>query len=84
MRDVFGVCVFDPEVVDDETEFNGACFVLPESGGDRAFGVSMRFQDFDELVDGNSSGLWQAIHAFPYFDVYVPVMDEWLSLLDQG
>jgi len=78
--DVFGICVLDSEVVDNKTEFDGACCVFPEAGSDGAFRVSVWFQYFYQLVVGDFASLGQAVHAFLYFDVHVVVVDEWLNL----
>mmetsp|Transcript_31421 Transcript_31421/g.44594 ORF Transcript_31421/g.44594 Transcript_31421/m.44594 type:complete len:88 (+) Transcript_31421:24-287(+) len=73
---VFGVCVFYSEVVYHEAELDGSGCMFPEAECDWAFGVSVGFEDLDELVIGNFSGLGQTVHALLYLNVYMAVVDE--------
>ena len=76
--------VANPEIVHHhETEYDVACFVVPEtrSEGERLV-LAVRSKMFDELVVGKkATGLWQTMHATSDFDVDETVVDERAKIL---
>ena len=70
------------EIVNPEAEFSVACLVPPVSGCVCAFKKSMWGEAFAEQIVGQPSGLWEAIHSFIYFHIYVSIVaDNWAEIV---
>ena len=65
MVPVFFFFVFDPKVVDNESESDVAGLVFEETGGVGALVVPVINEVEDEFVLGDASGVGEAIHALP-------------------
>ena len=64
MLGIFLACVFDTEVIDNETEDCFACDVFEEAWCGSCAYISMCLKVFDELNVCKSAGVREAIHAF--------------------
>ena len=81
MVEVGWVGVFDAEVVDDEGERDGVCFVTPEGRGAWDWGVPVRCEVGGEAVLGDSTGLFEAWHPFSDFHVDIPFVLDCVEII---
>jgi hypothetical protein len=65
----------DAEVVDDKAEDNVFGVVSPQPGRERNGAVAVWCQKRDELVVGETPGLWETVHSAPDFHVHVPIVE---------
>ncbi len=76
----------DAKVVDDEAEDNVFGVVSPQPGRERNGAVAVGRQKCDELVVGETPGLWETVHSALDFHVHVAIVEQWAQtvLFDDG
>jgi hypothetical protein len=85
MVEVFDSNIFDPKVIYDEAELNGAPFVAPEARGGIDFIVPLGKEVRSEEIVSQDAGLGKAIAALSNFEVdpTVAVLTRKLVLLNE-
>jgi hypothetical protein len=85
MIEVFDSNIFDPKVIYNEAELDGAPFVAPETWGGISFIVAFGKKARSEEIVGHDAGLGKAIAALANFEVdpTVPVTTRKLVLLNE-
>ena len=73
---VFFGKIFDTEIVNAQGDRGGSCSVAPEAWSTWGGFVSVWGEVANELVKGDDSCLFEAIHAALYFKVYKTVGDD--------
>ena len=85
MVEVFDSNIFDPKVIYDEAELDGAPFVAPKAWGEISFIVTFGKEARSEVIVGQDAGLGKAIAALADFkvDPTVAVTTRKLVLLNE-
>ena len=70
------LCVFDTEVINDQTEDKVAVLVEPQSRCVRKWLVSVWGKEILESIVGYATSLRKAIHAFTNLSIYGALVDQ--------
>ena len=71
MIGIIGIVIFDAKIIHTEAKCDGSSVVSPQTYCVGDWFVTMGFKIVNEIIICENGGLFEAVHSFGYFDMYL-------------